>query len=206
MSAHMRALLALLTVPGLTATASAQSPDDLHHQLEADAIKDGDYPWSVDRALAWTDFRGKPRLGTPTAARTSTSVTYQVGCNGSEFRYAVLASFGPAESWVRPDVPPHPVGSARTLMHERAHFDLSEIFARELRHQFAQAEGLCPDNLRGARILFDSISGASVARQTQYDEDTAHGMRLEPQAVWERWVAARLDSLDTFRVPLTMRP
>lgn len=126
-------------------------------------------------------------------------MTYIVECHGERFRYAILATFSPAESWVRPDIPPHRTASPRTLRHEQTHFDLTEVFARRLRRAFSTVQGICPDHPKDARKLFDRLSRESQSKQKQYDQETAHGTALEAQSRWSRAVAASLDSLGGFR-------
>jgi hypothetical protein len=165
----------------------------------ADQVKaEGSRIWSA-RQLGWKDFHGSPRLGTSTAAQTSSGVTYLVECRDRRFRFAVLATFSPTESWVRPDIPPHRKASGRTLKHEQIHFDITEIFARRLRQAFAGASGLCPHRLNDARKIFDRLARDSGHLQERYDKETAHGMVQEAQLRWSRTVASSLDSLARFR-------
>jgi Bacterial protein of unknown function (DUF922) len=176
----------------------AQASPEIARSLAVRVAAEGSLAWSAHH-LSWKDFRGRAKLGTATAAQTSSSVTYIVECHGEGFRYAVLATFSPAESWVRPDIPPHRTSSASTLKHEQTHFDITEVFARRLRRAFSTARGLCPKHPKDARKLFDRLSRESQATQNRYDDETAHGTVPEAQDRWTRAVAASLDSLGGFR-------
>lgn len=184
--------LALLLAPG------AAESDELHERLARQVKAEGSLVWSTHR-LSWKDFRGKPRLGTSTAAQTSSGVTYLVECHGERFGFAVLATFAPVESWVRPDIPSNRSANTRTLRHEQTHFDITEIFARKLRRAFEDARDFCPDHPRDARKLFDRLSRESQDIQDRYDRETAHGMSFDAQTRWSRSVEAGLDSLAKYR-------
>lgn len=172
--------------------------DELLQRLTRQVKAEGSVIWS-SRKLSWKEFHGKPKLGTATAAQTSSGVTYIVECNGEKFRYAALATFSPVESWVRPDIPGNRNANARTLKHEQTHFDITEIFARKLRKSFDAATGFCPDRPKDARKIFDRLSRESQEIQEQYDNETAHGMAFDAQSRWTRSVSAGLDSLNQYR-------
>jgi len=187
-----------LIISSMAPPAAAQGSPELSRTLASQVAAEGSLAWSTHR-LSWRNFHGRPRLGTSTAAQTSSGVTYVVECHGERFRYAVLATFSPAESWVRPDIPPHRAASPRTLKHEQTHFDITEVFARRLRRAFSTVQAICPSHPKNARKLFERLSRESQSIQEQYDQETAHGTALDAQARWSRAVAASLDSLGGFR-------
>lgn len=172
--------------------------EKLIRQLTRQVKAEGSLIWSP-RRLTWKEFHGTPRLRTATAAQTSSGVTYIVECRGKQFDYAVLATFSPVESWVRPDIPLNRTASPRTLKHEQAHFDVTELFARKLRKAFESVTDICPDHPKDARKLFDRFSREAQHTQDQYDDETAHGMALDSQARWSREIAASLDSLARYQ-------
>lgn len=188
----------VLPATALLLVSARPDGDELLQRLTRQVKAEGSLIWS-SRRLNWKDFHGKPRLGTATAAQTSSGVTYIVECHGERFRYAVLATFSPVESWVRPDIPGNRNANARTLKHEQTHFDITEIFARKLRKSFEGATGLCPDRPKDARKLFDRLSEESQDIQSRYDNETAHGMSFDAQTRWTRSVEAGLDSLKQYR-------
>lgn len=190
--------LGILLALGAPSIGVAQTTFELLQEAEGQARAGGNLPWQAGQALAWSNFRGAPRQAYFTAAQTSSAVTYVIGCNGHEARFAVLATFSTTESWVRPGIPGDSIASARTLRHEQTHFDISEVFARELRKSFFAERGLCPNNLQAARQLFDSLNNVSKALNAKYDDETAHGTNLDAQAEWSRWITARLDSLAAY--------
>lgn len=187
----------LLTAAVLLAQPAPDS-EELLQRLTKQVKAEGSLIWST-RRLTWKEFHGKPRMGTSTAAQTSSGVTYIVECHGDEFRYAILATFSPVESWVRPDIPPNRKATVHTLKHEQTHFDITEVFARRLRKAFESATGFCPNHPKDARKVFDRLSRESQDTQSRYDDETAHGMSLDAQTRWSRSVGASLDSLAKYR-------
>jgi hypothetical protein len=194
---HSATAALLLTVRG----AAAQSAPDLANSLKQQVLAQGLLPWSAHTPLLWSDFRGPPRLGSNTAAQTSSSITYLIQCHDSAAVFAVLATFWTAQSWVRPDVVARSTVGARTMLHERTDFDITEVFARRLRRALATADALCPSRLNEARRLFDQLHAANEELQDRYDRETAHGLAREPQARWDASIRASLDSLAAYAVP-----
>jgi len=198
MSTRPLASLTSLLVLFAAARGVAQTTSDLRREAEGQAKAGGHIPWDSAVPLVWAQFRGTPQPAYFTAAQTSSDVTYLIGCLGKETRFTVLATFSTTESWVRPGIPTDSIAGPQTLRHEQTHFDLTEIFARELRRALTTTPGLCPGNLHAARQLFDSLSLVSKALNAQYDEDTAHGTKGDSQAIWSARVGARLDSLGAY--------
>jgi hypothetical protein len=188
----------LLLATVLVSRASAQSAADLADTLRHQASTRGALAWSASHPIVWADFRGKPRLGTPTAAQTSSGVSYVIQCRDAHLAFAVLAAFVPTESWVRPDVPLSPTANAPTLRHERTHFAITELFARRLRAALATSQGICPHHTKDARRIFDQLKSAADDLQTRYDRETAHGTNPGNQAQWDRKIGADLDSLNSY--------
>src|SRR5262249_27542337 len=201
MSPLRRLAAGSLLLAALPSIARGQTTYELHLEALGQASAGGNIPWDSAQGLSWSSFRGRPHPGLFQAAETHSNVTYLIGCLGQETRFTVLATFSTTESWVRPDVVRDSVASVRTLQHERTHFELTEILARELRRSLLDAKDLCPGQLQRARELFDSLSSVSKAWQSRYDTETVHGTNLESQARWTRAISAELDSLAAFAEP-----
>jgi len=191
------ALAALLTN---ATSAYAQSSTDLADSLIQHATRLGAIPWSARHRVEWPDFRGRPHNGGSTAAETATGIGYMIQCRDEHLAFAVLATFSPFESWVRTDVPGSSTASAATLRHERAHFDITELFARRLRQALSAGQDICPHGTKDARRTFEQLRSASDQMQIRYDKETSHGQAAGPQAQWEKRISAGLDSLAKFRI------
>lgn len=108
----------------------------------------------------------------------------------------VLAFFSPSRSWFSPMA----VGDTAVLTHERLHFDLVEVHARELR-RFLRDLPLRGSRSEAARLkkIFAERRALLDAEQAVYDGETVHGTYRAVQERWEREIAARLNALEEFR-------
>jgi hypothetical protein len=193
-----RVEIAILAIAlAIPCTASAQSGSSLPDTLLAQILGQGEIPWSAGRPLHWPDFKGAPRRRSQVAAETVGGVAYLLRCHGSETQLAVLASFAPSRSWVRPEIP-NSSASERTLGHERTHFNLFELFAREVRRAFAEMPDICPHGVKAAGDRFNRIKREYDAMQDRYDTETRHGLEAAAQSAWNLRIKARLDSTTTW--------
>lgn len=182
-----------LMVPALSTSARAQSSAALADTLARQASQRSELTWSASHPITWSNFRGLSKPKGSTAAETASGVTYSVECDGSEKHFAVLATFSPADSWVRLDVPKSPA-SEQILRHERTHFNITELFARQVRNELASSPERCPQWVKEAGQIFSRLKQHFDGIQSRYDRETAHGVRSGPQAEWNKLVTAQLDS------------
>jgi hypothetical protein len=152
-------------------------------QADADAMA-GSFAWSPERALTWSDFRGRPNLASPMAASTSYVIAFEARCLGNAFSFNVESRFLPTQSWVKSE---HVLDreSAQTLNHERTHFDLSEVHARLARKGLAALESPCalPDGQRDQLMVPYLKTDAGL--QARYDRETVHGTLPRQQGTWD---------------------
>lgn len=175
-----------------------------------------DIAWDARRPLSWSDFRG-PVDGAAghervamTAATLRWNYDYALERDASACRYWIQnveseAVFNPADSWVRPGNLTEAV-----LRHEQSHFDLTEVFKRELDVRTTSLintrrncggttlEDAVASAERGAAALvqavFDDVWSSYVATQERYDDLTGHGTRGDAQLVWSQAIADALAS------------
>lgn len=190
--------LGLLAIT-LPAIGRAQSSAALADTLARQASQRGELAWSASHPVTWSNFRGLSKPKGSTAAETASGVTYTVECSGSEKHFAVLGTFSPADSWVRLDVPQSPA-SEPILRHERTHFNITELFARQLRSELASSPERCPQWVKEAGQIFGRLKKYFDGIQSRYDRETAHGVRSGPQADWNTLVKAQLDSTAGYRI------
>lgn len=146
--------------------------------------------WSAGRKLTWADFKGAVPDASAFSAATSASINYQSAYSSpfAKVKFFTEAVFHCHESWVKPVF----IGDTSLLRHEQGHFDLSEIYARQVRRQLA-ADKLSY-YLVGipAQKILDELSQAFDARQKQYDEETDHGRNHEKQEQWDKEIQQSL--------------
>ena len=163
-------------------------------------------PWSTDRPLRWDDFLGivDPHAPTERVAITAASIRwgyeYRIERNSGDCAYRITsihseATFGPRDSWVRPDY-----RNAAVLIHEQGHFDLTHIYERMFAERAAELIGVrnsCEGSTlkeasrfteqRAAALVeavFDDIWQGLTATQAAYDDQTRHGIETDSQTLW----------------------
>jgi hypothetical protein len=181
----LRALVLPLTVL-LAASSSAQAPRDSLF-------------WDAARPLLFSDYAAttRPTIADGYAAATTCAlyVMPYAAVDGT-MKWDVLAFFSRSRSWFSP----FSRGDTLILKHERLHFDLVEVHARELRRFLSDLP------LRGSRSEAEKLKAIIAdrralldAEQAVYDGETVHGTYRGVQERWERDVAARLKALEAYR-------
>jgi hypothetical protein len=146
--------------------------------------------WSKERKLTWKDFQGKVsndktyevvniyKENERDAARSRTSIALYFECKGNIANHLVRAEFEKNNSWyyasrISDDV----------LRHEQLHFDITELFARNLKEKLMSLKNPCDKS--SVSIEYQSNEKAFVEFTKQYDNETSHGVNLKTQAIWD---------------------
>jgi len=152
----------------------------------------GDFSWSADRRLVWDDFRGPIPFGKPpmVAAETSCGIGYKTEISSSgEIDFTVYNHFSVSKSWVRAEA-----RKPEILEHEQGHFDLCELYTRELRFQLA---AISARNMREAKAeiqeAWTEVYRVYLEQQAAYERDTQHGINRRAQIFWTAELAKQLD-------------
>ncbi len=155
--------------------------------------------WDAGRPITFTDYRlaQRPTIAEGYAAATTCALyVMPFTADDGKLQWDVLAFFSPSRSWFSP----FSKDDTAILAHERLHFDLVEVHARELRRFLV---GL---PLRGSRSevqklkeIFQSRRALLDAEQAVYDGESVHGTYRAVQARWEQEVADRLKALEAYR-------
>ncbi|WP_375419527.1 DUF922 domain-containing protein [uncultured Hymenobacter sp.] len=177
------------TPPSAAKAAARPAPAKRPAPLPATAV-----PWSAGRPLTVADFQGRPGPTEPHAALASATIDAKGACSGNVFTAEVRAVFDPNTSWVREPA----TMSAALLRHEQLHFDIAEIYARQLRLRLAGAHPNCAQ----LQSTFGRISQAVYTEwereEARYDQETSHGLNAVQQTLWERQTAVRLQQLAAY--------
>lgn len=182
-------VVSLTLVTGACATATPVHMPGAVVPSTVDAIV-----WSAERRLTWADFQGPPDMRSEAVAITATVVDYQMSCTGTEFTWHIISRFMPRSSWVKPS---HLLirQSAQTLLHEQAHFDLSEVHARLARGTLRGLSNPCALTDDQQNALIQGFHEQGGLLQSQYDRETAHGTDLPRQREWEGRIEEWLQTL-----------
>lgn len=154
--------------------------------------------WSPYRKLTWEDFKGSPKLISNNRVAAQTYCGIQLATNRvTNFKKAKLFIkniFDCNISWVRPELKEN----EDLLLHEQKHFDLSEIYARQLRKEI-KTKKLNVYNLNNEiNPLFKKVYAAYLDRQEVYDMETRHGLDKKKQSDWNIIISTELRQLDIY--------
>ncbi len=92
------------------------------------------------------------------------------------------------------------VNDSQLLIHEEGHFDITEVIARKFRKTLNTKIRYFSDiDTLGTmvNILFDY----KEELDSQYDEETTHGINKEKQLEWNKTIQKMLDSLKEYENP-----
>jgi hypothetical protein len=160
-----------------TAKFGLKNPDPIH--------------WNSTRRLSWSDFKASPDSNSDNAALTSSTISFQFSLSGTQFKYSIACTFDRNASWGR-------VKTSYILLHEQAHFDISEIFARKLNkalRQYAVKEATISADVSA---IYKQVMEAHAKYQQQYDDETSHSRLPDKQAAWLEKVNTELNGLEAY--------
>lgn len=165
-------------------------------------------PWSASAPITWDHFLASPpadAVHRSEAAAIHMTIrwhaSYSVTSNGGAWSGAVQSvtvtnTMEPALSWVvsaRAD--------DRVLCHERAHFDLNEVYRRKLEILLPclSAQSPTKDGVMDALDAALHRRASAVLEQLQalqarFDTETNHGSNAAAQARWEAQIASWLEN------------
>lgn len=150
--------------------------------------------WSKYRKLSWSDFTKVEKDFSPLfEALTSTSLVFSYDQRGDEFHFNIYSVFIPSKSWVRKDKQ-----ISELLEHEQLHFDITEIWTRELVKMFRDNE-IAGGNYDD--VLQDFYQTAAIGvnmMHDEYDEQTHHSTDGEQQEKWNKFVKDELKRLEAY--------
>ncbi len=154
--------------------------------------------WTANRKLIWEDFKGSPKTisNSNTAAQTYCGFGFQTNSVTmlSKTKIFTTTSFTTHLSWVRPDQKDTP----GLLEHEQGHFDLCEIYARQLRKKLEEKK-LTAFNLNtDANVIFKNVYASYLERQELYESETQYGTDRKKQIEWTKRIASELTELSSF--------
>lgn len=140
--------------------------------------------WQEDRKLTWEDYKAQPPV-TRTAARTFVGFSFDVvsvdPITGIG-QFLVKSFFISDSSWVQPGLEHRD----DLLEHEQLHFDLAELYARQIRQLI---QGKTPAE---AKQIYYAVLPQYRARQRAYDHETRHGINEDIQLYWKEIILSEL--------------
>jgi len=150
--------------------------------------------WSSDKRLSWKDFKGKVPSNNRAAATTASGITYRFSTSGTknefEVDFKIDTFFYPTKSWYQPSLCDEVI-----LSHEQLHFDISELYARELRKRLNAATFTHANVKAEVRKIYAEINQELSEFQNRYDAETNFSRDREQQAIWNKRIEKTLNSM-----------
>ena len=84
------------------------------------------------------------------------------------------------------------------LEHEQGHFDLSEVYARQLRKKLDEKKLTVFNLSNDANVVFKDVYASYVDRQELYEQETQNGLDHKKQAEWSNQISRELRGLNAF--------
>jgi len=147
-------------------------------------------PWSAERKLKWSDFKGSYLKTQWAAATTATAISYNFSSfekDGQQYLdIEVHCDFLPERSWYRPDAV-----DSLTLVHEQLHFDIVELHGRKMRKRLAETR-FTKDIKEEVKAIYLDILKQLRQVQKKYDQETNFSRDIVKQLVWNKKIANTL--------------
>ncbi len=148
--------------------------------------------WSADRKLNWSEFKAKPNKNLASWANTACAIGYSFEGNNDSAFFKVECCFESELSWVKENP------TDLLLRHEQAHFDLAEVYARELRKKLSTTHLVFTEASRHVPLIYKGIMKEYNDEQKRYDKETDHSREEVQQKSWEKQISSRLRSLEMY--------
>lgn len=165
--------------------------------------------WAPSRILRLSDYTIiKPGQEPPASlgrnmAVTRTGFVYTMtritaGANTGKSMIRIYAQMTPAHSYMLAAVAKgSPEDRAYLLNHEQKHFDISEIYAREL-SRFLRTQSLGRTPMERMTNEMNRLFKELDTFQKKYDAETANGRNKQKQEFWNLLIAQRLKTLQSY--------
>ena len=141
-------------------------------QREEDFIK-----WDENRKLTWDDFKAEPLKMGSTAAMTTTHLGFSYNFANGKITYKIDCWFEKNKSWGL-------VKNDWILKHEQGHFDIAEIFARQLYRSVSEYQYNKTTFQKDLTAIYKSVVEGKEKFQQQYDDETDYSRNKTKQEEW----------------------
>jgi hypothetical protein len=157
--------------------------------------------WSAKR-LDWADFKEEVFNDIYPGVKAKIRWNYRhsfgsIYKEGSKTKVTVqvYALCIPARSWVRPVN----IGKREILVHEQLHFDIVELFARQLRQQLTDTPFTRDNYKKAITRAFDQSNSLMLQMQKEYDDAVKDDNTNAKLAAWLALVAGKIAALDKYK-------
>jgi len=84
------------------------------------------------------------------------------------------------------------------LEHEQGHFDLCEVYVRQLRKQLLAANLKAFNLIKDGNAIYKQVYAAYLDRQELYERETNHGLDRAGQVKWNKSISDELSTLEAY--------
>ena len=148
--------------------------------------------WRGNYKLKWTDFQGKIDSNSKFWAVSNPGIKYFLSANEDSFSVNVICFFIKSRSWSKLK------SSDTLLMHEQAHFDIAELFARKLRKYFSEYKFNYPTIGKDIDNLFLLNKQERTKMDNLYDKETDFSRNRKQQLLWIKKLKTELNKLQKY--------
>lgn len=149
-------------------------------QKEEEFIK-----WNENKKLTWDDFKADPLKTGSTVAMTTTHLGFSYSFANGKITYKIDCWFDKNKSWGF-------VKNDWILKHEQGHFDIAEIFARQLYKSVSEYQYNKNTFQKDLEAIYKSIVDGKEKFQLQYDQETDHSRNKTRQEEWFQKIESEL--------------
>jgi hypothetical protein len=147
--------------------------------------------YARDRPLRWSDFLGRPRPGSPSAALSFTGFSYDASSVQKADTILVTlylqVYFDRDGSWVRTDDK-----NAYALSHEQLHFDIAKVAEQGFRDSVLSKRFSPQYYPIEIHFLYWDCWRKMNQMQQEFDAETRHGQDRLKEAEWEKRINHQL--------------
>jgi predicted secreted Zn-dependent protease len=147
--------------------------------------------WSAARKLTWADYWAEPDTESDAAASTTTYLGIEYKIAETKFSFKIESTFSKKRSW----------GLHKTsyiLIHEQGHFDIAEIFARQLNKRMKAYHFNQKTIREDLNKIYQNILDEKEDMQNNYDKETQHSINKEKQKEWLKKIALLLKEYEAY--------
>ncbi len=153
------------------------------------------FPWAADRKLQWSDFEGEITNNFAAASSCTGLIMWEEKDSTGGVIFKVEARFDPSQSFVSPSCSK----SDYALHHEQLHFDITELYARQLRMALAPLQHTHKQaDVQVAGNFYDVVKEAWGLSEERYDMETDNANNVDAQYRWKKKIAHQLDKLERY--------
>jgi len=148
--------------------------------------------WIADKPLTWIDFQAYPDYSSKFDAISVCKIIQTINCDEyNNFECDIKTKFLCHKSWTISN-------KVDLLLHEQKHFDLTEVYARKIRKQYASIKNPCNYELDDLAEIYNVYLEELQVMQNQYDIETDHGIKKYEQKIWNEKIERALQNLSNY--------